>query len=79
MLTKEKETPSSKLKTLRIQQGMTQKQLSEISGVNLKSIASYEQSDIALINASVKSVVSIADCLGCEVEDLINRKYIERK
>lgn len=76
---KEKETPSSKLKILRIQQGMTQKELSNISGVNLKSIASYEQSDMALINASVRSIVCLADCLGCEVEDLINRQYIERK
>ena len=33
----------SKLKKIRVSNGMTQSELSELSGINIKSIASYEQ------------------------------------
>ena len=72
------ETKESKLKRLRIAAGFTQEQLSEISGVNIKSLASYEQTNEKLAKASVKTVIKLADSLGCTVEDLIERKYIER-
>ena len=68
----------SKLKRIRIANGFTQEQLAEIAGVNIKSLASYEQADEKLSKASVATVIKLADSLGCTVEDLIDRKYIER-
>ena len=66
----------SKLKSRRIASGYTQSQLSEASGVNIKSIALYEQNPDRLSKASVMSVIRIADCLGCSVEDIIDRSLM---
>lgn len=67
---------SSKLKKKRILRGYTQEQLAELSGVNIKSIASYEQNDEKMNSASVGTVLKLVDALGCEVEDIINTKNI---
>ncbi len=63
----------SKLKKARISKGYTQESLSELSGVNIKSIASYEQNPEKLNAASVSTVGKLADSLGCEIEDIINK------
>lgn len=68
----------SKLKKRRISSDLTQEELSIISGVNVKSIASYEQSTEKLLRAGLHTVIKLADGLGCTVEDLIDRKYITR-
>ena len=65
---------SSKLKKARISKGFTQDSLSELSGVNIKSIASYEQNFERLSNASISTVYRLADALGCEIEDIINKE-----
>lgn len=67
---------TSKLKKARIIQSHTQESLSELSGVNIKSIASYEQNPAKLNAASVSTVIKLADALGCEVEDIINKEKI---
>jgi transcriptional regulator with XRE-family HTH domain len=67
---------SSKLKKARISKGFTQDSLSELSGVNIKSIASYEQNFERLSNASISTVYRLADALGCEIEDIINKETL---
>jgi transcriptional regulator with XRE-family HTH domain len=62
----------SKLKKARIIRGYTQESLSDASGVNIKSIASYEQNPDKLLNASVHTVYKLADALGCDMLDIIN-------
>ena len=69
----------SKLKKARIIQGYTQESLSELAGVNIKSIASYEQNPVKLNAASVSTVIKLADALGCEVEDIINKEKLEEE
>ena len=64
----------SKLKKARICKGFTQESLSELSGVNIKSIASYEQAPEKFSNASIATVYKLADSLGCDIEDIINKK-----
>ena len=64
---------NSKLKKARISKGYTQESLAELSGVNIKSIASYEQNPDKLNAASVGTVIKLADSLGCEIEDIINQ------
>lgn len=67
----------SKLKKMRIMQGYTQEMLSQLSGVNMKSIASYEQNPARLSSASVSTVYKLSDALGCEIEDIVNTQDIE--
>lgn len=66
----------SKLKKARITQGYTQDTLSELSGVNIKSIASYEQNPAKLNSASVSTVKKLSDALGLEIEDIINQEEL---
>lgn len=62
----------SNLKKARIIQGYTQEALAKLSGVNIKSIASYEQNPDKLTTASVGTCIKLADALGCEVIDIVN-------
>ena len=67
----------SKLKRMRVSSGMTQGELSELSGINIKSIASYEQNPEKIKKASVESVYNLADCLGCYIDDIIEKEYLK--
>jgi transcriptional regulator with XRE-family HTH domain len=66
----------SKLKKARISKGYTQENLAELSGVNIKSIAAYEQTPNKLSNAAISTVYKLADCLGVDISDIINRETI---
>lgn len=61
----------SKLKRYRVAKGLTQSDLALLSGVNIKSIAIYEQHPDKFIKASVETASNLADCVGCTIEDLI--------
>lgn len=67
---------TSKLKKVRLLRGYTQEMLSELSEVNIKSITSYEQNPKKLTNASVGTIYKLADALGCDIEDLLNKESI---
>lgn len=67
---------TSKLKKARVIKGYTQEILAELSEVNIKSIASYEQNPEKLSNASVSTVYKLADALGLEIEDILNKETI---
>lgn len=67
----------SSLKRLRVAAGITQSELSDLSGINIKSIAAYEQHPIKINKASVETVYNIADSLGCSMEDLLEKKLLE--
>ena len=60
------------LKRLRKYAGLTQKGLSEASGVSLRMIQLYEQGQNDLSKAQAGAVVSLARALGKNVEDLIS-------
>ncbi len=67
----------SKLKQMRVASGFTQNELSQLSGINVKSIASYEQDTDKIINASVKTLYLLSECLNCSIEDLIDTNFIK--
>lgn len=60
-----------KIKQERIRVGLTQKQLSEISGVDIRMIQHYEQGSKSLAKASAETVLALATALGTTVEALI--------
>ena len=67
----------SRLKRIRVSSGLTQTELAHLSGINVKSIASYEQNPNKINKASVEAIYSIADSLGCNIEDLIEKNFIQ--
>ena len=62
---------STKLQTVRKASGMSQRELSEKSGISLRSIQQYEQKAKDINKAAVDSILALANALGCKVEDLI--------
>ena len=59
------------LKAARKAAGLTQKQLAAKSGVKLRAIQLYEQSQLDLRRASVSSALALANTLNCTIEDLV--------
>ena len=65
----------SPLKRQRKLAGLTQKQLAEHTGVKIRMIQAYEQNDQDISKAEVSTVLRLARCLGCSIEDLICVSY----
>ena len=61
----------TRLKRMRVDKGLTQSELANESGVNLRMIQHYEQGFKDINKAQVITVFKIASVLGCKVEDLI--------
>lgn len=58
------------LKRARSNAKLTQQQLSDITGVPVTAIRSYEQNQRSLKSAGTEHVLSICRALGCRVEDI---------
>lgn len=50
---------------------MSQRELAEKSGVNLRQIQRYENATSDVGNMTLRNALSIADALECEVRDLL--------
>ena len=61
----------SKLKVQRIARNYTQKELSEKTGISLRSIQHYEQRTKNINKASGATLFVLAQTLGCRMEDLL--------
>ena len=61
------------LKRIRTVYGCTQAELSERSGVSLRSIQMYEQRNKDINKASVEALYRISKVLGCTIEDLLEK------
>ncbi len=61
------------LKRIRTAYGFTQAELSECSGVSLRSIQMYEQRNKNINKASADTLYRLAKVLGCTMEDLIEK------
>lgn len=63
--------PITKLEWSRRMAGMTQAELAEASGVNIRQIQRVELGEAEAGNLTAKNLVSIADALGVDVRSLI--------
>lgn len=63
----------NKIKQLRTTAGMTQRELAEKAGVNIRQIQKYEVDQPEIGNVSLRIAVALADALG--VKDL--REFIK--
>ena len=51
--------------------GMTQRELAEKSGVNIRQIQKYESGEYDAGNMTLKNALALAEALECEVKDLL--------
>ena len=63
---------TSKLKWIRQMKGFSQQSLADASGVKVRSIRLFEQSDSAINGAAALTVYKLASTLGVTMEQLIN-------
>lgn len=63
--------PHTNLKRMRTTYGCSQRELAEMSGVNIRSIQMYEQRHKDINKAQAESVYRLAKVLGCAMEDLL--------
>lgn len=68
-----KANPETNLKRKRLQVGLTQKQLSEMSGIPLRTIQQYEQRQKNINKAQVDYLISLSNVLCCDVDVLIEK------
>lgn len=62
---------TSKLAELRVERGLGQRELAELSGVTLQQIQKYEYGERDMKNAALKNALALADALGVHPRDLI--------
>lgn len=72
IIEKNRQNKITNLQKIRKARGMTQKQLSENSGVSLRMIQLYEQGQNDIRKAQAEVVIQLAKVLGCDIESLIN-------
>lgn len=63
--------PKSKLQSLRKLWGFSQSELSEKSGVNLRTLQQYESGAKDINKAAGKTLLALSKCLRCRIEDLL--------
>lgn len=64
----------NKIMLLRTSADMTQKELSENTGINIRQIQKYESGEYNIHNMTLASAISLANALECDVTDLIDNK-----
>lgn len=70
---------NSNLKKIRMLRQLTQDELATLSGVNIKSLSTYEQQPEKLASASISTVYKLSQALNCDIIDIVNRDCLEKK
>lgn len=65
------------LKKMREKNGMTQKELSEATNINVRTLQSYESTKGRSIdNAGLNTLVDVSIALDCNISDLLDDKNL---
>lgn len=68
----------TKLKAVRIRTGITQKQLADAAGLNLRTLQHYEQGVKTFDNAHISVILRICNALNCTFADVVeNAEHIQ--
>lgn len=68
----------TKLKDVRVASGLTQAQLAEKAGINVRVLQHYEQMTKNFDHARVDTLLKVCVALNCKLEDVIeNSEYLE--
>lgn len=68
----------SKLRKMRLTAGLKQKDVSQLTGINVKTICQYEQDPAKINKASIETLAKISDAIGCEIMDIVETKYLNK-
>jgi len=68
-----------KLKKMRENAGLTQVELADLSGVNLRSLQDYEQGHKTLSSAKGDTLLRLSNVLGYSIEDILQGSMIENE
>lgn len=69
---------TKKLKEMRQARGLSQSQLAEKTGINVRTIQHYEQGSKNFDHARIDTILKICIALNCKLEDVIeNPEYID--
>lgn len=67
-----------KLKEKRQAAGLTQSQLAEKTGINVRTLQHYEQGSKIFDHAHIDTILKICIALNCKLEEIIdNEEYVE--
>lgn len=73
-----KEEYMSKLKTKRMEAGLSQSQLAERTGINVRTLQHYEQGSKIFDHARIDTIVKVCLVLNCKMADIIeNQEYLD--
>ena len=67
-----------KLKEIRESKSLSQRQLAEMSDVNVRMIQHYEQGAKDINKAQAGTLYKLAQALGCSMEDLIELREVSK-
>ena len=67
------------LKKLRNERNITQKELSILSGLSIKTIQSYEQYERDIDLAYFETLLNLSIALNCKISDLIESEELKEK
>lgn len=56
--------------------GMTQKELSDVTGISLATIRAYEQGNLSVLKAESGNVFRLSRALGCSMEDIVRNNVM---
>lgn len=69
---------TKKLKEMRQARGLSQSQLAEKTGINVRTIQHYEQGSKNFDHARIDTIMKTCIALNCKLEDVIeNPEYID--
>lgn len=75
----EKGLGETKLYKMRLDKGLSQEQLSKKAGVPVRTIRSFEQSEVALEHTKLTTLCDICIALNCRFEDIIESEEVIAK
>lgn len=68
----------TKLKSKRVEAGMSQSQLAEKAGLNVRTLQHYEQASKPFDHARIDTILKVCIALSCKIEDVLeNQDYID--
>lgn len=69
---------TKKLKEMRQSRGLSQSQLAEKTGINIRTLQHYEQGSKNFDHARIDTILRVCIALGCKLDDIIeNPEYVD--
>ena len=70
---------NTKLKAMRVRSGLTQKEVSQLTGINPQTYSQYEQGAKSFDSAKLITILAVCTVLECKLEDIIEDKFTLRQ